>query len=98
LQLAERITGVPAPRLHPSPGLIKAIAALMGVVERVAPVPDTLSAEYLRVAAGATYLGSNAKARRELGFDPRPLEVGLRETLEYELERIRTPRPLAAVS
>jgi nucleoside-diphosphate-sugar epimerase len=99
LQLAERITGVPAPRLHPSPGLIKAIAAIMGVIERVAPVPDTLSAEYLRVAAGATYLGSNAKAKRELGFDPRALQVGLRETLEYEMQRMGmgTPTPLAAV-
>lgn len=28
-------------------------------------------AEYLRVAAGVTYLGSSAHARRELGFGPR---------------------------
>jgi len=60
-------------------------------------VPDTMSAEYLRVSAGATYLGSNAKARRELGYNPRPLEDGLRETLEYELARLRRA-PLAAVS
>jgi len=32
-----------------------------------------------------TYLGSNAKARRELGFAPRPLEEGLRETLRHEM-------------
>ena len=32
-------------------------------------------------------LGSNAKAVRELGFAPRALEVGLRQTLEYELSR-----------
>ena len=90
LSLAERITGVPAPRIHPSPSLVKGIAALVGVVERVVPVPDTMSAEYLRVAAGATYLGSNAKARRELGFEVRPLEVGLRETLTYELAHPRS--------
>jgi nucleoside-diphosphate-sugar epimerase len=85
LQLAERITGIPAPRLHPSPALIRGVAAAMSVIERVVPVPDTYSAEYLRVAAGVTYLGSNARAKRELGFDPRPIEVGLRETLEYEM-------------
>jgi nucleoside-diphosphate-sugar epimerase len=98
LELAERITGVPAPRLHPAPGLVKAVATIMGVVERIAPVPDTMSAEYLRVAAGATYLGSNAKAKRELGYDPRPIEVGLRETLEYEIQRMRGRTPVAAVS
>ena len=32
-----------------------------------------------------TYLGNNAKARRELGFDPRALEDGLRETLQHEM-------------
>src|SRR6266542_219578 len=97
LRLAERLTGIPAPRLQPPPVLIKGIAALMSVVEKVVPVPDTMSAEYLRVSAGATYLGSNAKARRELGYNPRPLEDGLRETLEYELARLRRA-PLAAVS
>jgi nucleoside-diphosphate-sugar epimerase len=97
LALAERITGVPAPRLHPSPGLVRAAAALMSVVERFVTVPDTYSAEYLRVAAGATYLGSNAKARRELGFNPRPIEQGLRETLEYELAQLaQQPAPVSA--
>jgi hypothetical protein len=35
----------------------------------------------LRVAAGTTYLGSNAKARRELGFAPRSLLDGFRDVL-----------------
>ena len=70
--IAERITGIPAPRFHASPGLLRAIAAVS-------------RSERLRDVAGVTYLGSNAKARRELGFDPRPLEVGLRETLQHEM-------------
>ncbi len=41
----------------------------------------------MRTSAGVTYIGDNAKARRELGFDPRPLEAGLRETLAFELAR-----------
>jgi nucleoside-diphosphate-sugar epimerase len=89
LRLAERITGVPAPPLHPSPGFIKAMASMIGVIEHIVPVPENYSAEYLRVAAGATYLGSNAKARRELGYSPRSIEDGLREVLPYEQARLR---------
>src|SRR6266568_7432789 len=70
--LAERITGIRAPRFRASPGLLRALAAIS-------------RSERLRVAAGVTYLGSNAKARRELGFAPRPLEEGLRETLQHEM-------------
>ncbi len=84
LDLAERITGVAAPKLHPSPGMVKAMAGIMGVIERVIPVPENYSSEYLRVAAGVTYLGDNRKARRELGYDPRPLDVGLPPTLSWE--------------
>jgi len=87
LDLAERITGVPAPRLHPPAAVVRGASAVMGLVERVVPVPETFSSEYLRVAAGVTYLGSSAKAIRELGFSARPLETGLRQTLEYELKR-----------
>ncbi len=86
LKLAERITSVPAPRIHPSPALVRGFAAMMSVVERFLPVPDTLSAEYLRVAAGVTYLGSNAKARRDLGFCPKG--AGGRSASD---PRIRTP-------
>jgi hypothetical protein len=61
------------------------MAAGMGVVEKVIAVPETMAAESLREMAGTTYLGSHEKARRELGFDPRPLAVGLEETLRHEM-------------
>ena len=66
--------------------MIKAVAAVMGVAEKVVPVPDEYSAEFLRISAGVTYIGSNAKARRDLGYNPRSLEVGLTETLQREME------------
>lgn len=84
LRMAERICGVPAPRLVVPPALLSVLSGVTGVLERVAAVPDEYSAEYLRVNAGTTYIGSNAKARSELGWTPRPLEDGLRETLEAE--------------
>jgi nucleoside-diphosphate-sugar epimerase len=49
-----------------------------------------LSGEGLRVIAGTTYLGSHEKARRELGFEPRALEIGLRETFEHEMRELGT--------
>jgi nucleoside-diphosphate-sugar epimerase len=93
LAQAERITGIPAPRLHPSPGLMKAMAAFMGAVEQVVPLPDMFTGEYLRVNAGVTYIGSNAKAKRELGYDPRPLADGLRDMLLHEMKLLgMTPK------
>jgi nucleoside-diphosphate-sugar epimerase len=88
---AERITGVPAGRLHPSPGLLKAASRVMGVVGRVVPVPPQLTAEGLRVLAGVTYIASNAKARRELGYAPRSLAEGLRQTLTHEMRLLGMP-------
>ncbi len=86
MQLAQKITGVPLPRLRMSPGMMKTMSAMMGVVEKVFAVPADYSAEYLRISAGVTYIGSNAKALRELGYVPRPLEEGLEETLRHEMK------------
>jgi nucleoside-diphosphate-sugar epimerase len=85
LLLAEQITGVPAPKLRVSPSLLKLMAAASGLVERAIALPALYSAEMLRVTAGVSYIGNNAKARRELGFNPRPLREGLTETLQHEL-------------
>lgn len=84
-ELAETITGVPAPRLRLAPGMIKATAALMGVLEKVLPLPEAFTAEYLRVNAGTTYWGDNAKAKRELGYNPRSLREGMGATLREEM-------------
>ena len=93
LRLAERITGVPGPRIKIAPGMMKATAGLMSVVERIVPVPDDYTAEYLRENAGTTYLGDSSKAKRELGFEVRPLEVGLAETLHHEMRLLNMPVP-----
>jgi nucleoside-diphosphate-sugar epimerase len=88
MELAEQITGIPAPRLRVPPAMLKGMSSLMGVIEKVAPVPEDYSAEYLRVSAGTTYIGNNAKARRELGYNPRPLREGLTETLQHEMRML----------
>ena len=95
LQIAESITGIRAPRMKAAPGLLRFLSGVMSVLEKVVPVAETFASETLRVSAGATYLGTSAKAQRELGFQPRPLAEGLKETLQYELKALRrsTPKP-----
>lgn len=83
--LAAAIARVRAPVLHPGPHAMRAMAAVMGAAGHLVKLPPTLTPEALRVVAGTTYFGSNAKAARELGFTARPLEEGLAQTLEHEL-------------
>lgn len=82
--LAEEITGISAPRAV-SPRFFSALAPLAGLLDRVVDLPADYKAESLRVLGGTTYLADNSKATRELGLEHRPLEEGLRETLEAEM-------------
>jgi nucleoside-diphosphate-sugar epimerase len=86
--LAEQISGVRAPRLHPAPWMMKALASMIRLIGALFPLPEPYSAESIRSSAGVSYLGSNEKARRELGYAPRTLEQGLPETLEYEMQQL----------
>lgn len=82
LEIGAAITGRKLPRLRVGPGMMKLMSMIMKVLGVVLPVPPEFSAESLRVSAGVTYLGSNEKAKRELGYSVRPLEEGLRSTLQ----------------
>ncbi|HEY7125365.1 MAG TPA: NAD-dependent epimerase/dehydratase family protein [Ktedonobacterales bacterium] len=86
--LAEKVTGVRAPGMHPPVWMMKATAALMTPVGAVFPLPELYTAEGIRSGGGVSYLGTNEKARRELGYAPRTLEEGLPETLEYEMQEL----------
>jgi nucleoside-diphosphate-sugar epimerase len=89
LAIAERITGIRAPRWHPSPGMTRFIASMADVAGAVIPLPDLFAGESTRAIAGTTYIGDNARAKRELGYAPRALEAGLKETLDYDVARIQ---------
>jgi nucleoside-diphosphate-sugar epimerase len=85
LRVAARLAGGPAPVVVPG-ATVRAAAAVTQLVERVVPLPDTYHAEALRSSL-ATYLGTPAKAERELDWSARPLEEGLAETLRAETAR-----------
>ncbi|MEP7289757.1 MAG: NAD-dependent epimerase/dehydratase family protein [Chloroflexota bacterium] len=83
--IAEQITGLPAPRLHLEPWMMKVMAAAVSLFSAVVPLPELYRAEAIRSSAGVSYLGSNEKAWRELGYRPRTLEQGLQEMLELSM-------------
>ncbi|HXG01304.1 MAG TPA: NAD-dependent epimerase/dehydratase family protein [Bacteroidota bacterium] len=93
LSICERITGKKAPKFLVPPLAMKAASVAAGLLGRVIRLPEPYTAEALRVNAGTTYLGSDAKARRELGFSTRPIDEGLRETLSYEMKKLGMPVP-----
>lgn len=63
----------------PTP-LIKMSIPLAPLVTRIMRLPPNLR-EMIRAADGVTYWATDAKAGRELGYAPRDLDTGLRQTL-----------------
>ena len=72
----ERATGLPAP-------LVWLPARLAEVAAYSLRHAHPASAELLQNAGGICYLARANKARRELGWNPRPVEEGMRETIEW---------------
>ena len=81
-ELASQITGKRAPMTVPYQ-----VFRLLSVIVKPfdAFLPEAYTSEGLRVVAGVTYTEDNSKARRELGYNARPLRQGLEETLRHEM-------------
>ena len=69
----------PPTRELPAP-LMKMAIPIGPLVGRLMGFPPNLG-ELIRSSDGVTYWATDEKARRELGYSPRDLETGLRETL-----------------
>lgn len=80
--LASQISGKPAPRFV-SPAVFKVLAVLVHPFDAI--LPESYTSETMRVLSGVTYWGDNSKARRFLGYNPRPLTEGLESTLRHEM-------------
>jgi nucleoside-diphosphate-sugar epimerase len=85
-KLASEIANVKTP-MGVSPKILKVMSVLAKPFDSF--TPDIFTSEFLRVIAGVTYIGDNSKAKRELGFNPRPISEGWVETVKHEMKILR---------
>jgi nucleoside-diphosphate-sugar epimerase len=81
--LIERVaaqSGRKAPKRELPPAVMKLSIPIGPIVGKMMGFPPNL-AEVIRTSDGVTFWASDEKARRELGYSPRDLDTGLRETL-----------------
>jgi nucleoside-diphosphate-sugar epimerase len=83
--IASQVSGKRAP-MAVSPRLMKALSVLVTPFDAI--LPESYTSEGLRIIAGVTYLGDNSKARREFGYNPRPVSEGWAETIQHEMSLI----------
>ncbi len=81
------IAGKKPPRLRFPVSLALAMASILDAVSRLTGIRFPINREAVNTAAGHRWLHSNARARRELGWVPRPLAEGLPEYVNWFLER-----------
>lgn len=96
LDIVAGVSGVPAPMRTVGRRTLGFAAAVMRVPDLFMHLPATFHPETLRVAP-ATYLGDSSKARRDLGWDPRPLAEGLPEVVRSEMRGLgmQVPDPVS---
>ena len=79
---AEVVGRKPLRRTMPT-RLLKLSAPLGPLTSKITGFPPNLK-EVIKAGDGVTYWARDDKARRELGYDPRPFEEGIRQTLREE--------------
>jgi len=81
-KLAAQVSGKRAPMTAPFQ-MFKVMSFLATPFDNI--LPPTYTSEGLRVVAGTTYWGNDGKAKRELGYNPRPFREGWTETVLHEM-------------
>jgi nucleoside-diphosphate-sugar epimerase len=82
-KLASQVSGKRPPMVAPAQ-MMKVMSVLAKPFDSI--LPPSYTSEGLRVIAGVTYMGDNSKARRELGYHPRPFHEGWAETVRHEMK------------
>ena len=82
-QRAATAAGVRAPLLRFPPPLALLTGRLLDGVARMTGARFPITAENVRTVSGHRWLHSHAKATAELGWQPRPLDAGLPETIAW---------------
>jgi len=91
IEKVARLSGRKAPKRALPTGLMKAMIPLGPVVGKVMGQPPNLR-ELISSADGVTFWASYEKAERQLGYSPRGMDEGLRQTLAADE---RFPDPVA---
>jgi len=91
IRILAGISGKKAPRHAVPTVLMKAMTPIGPLVGKMMGQPPNLR-ELISSADNVTFWATNEKAVRELGFDPRGLEEGIRQTLEED-DRFPSPAP-----
>lgn len=89
IETVAQVSGRKAPKRNLPTGLMKALVPIGPLVGKVMGQPPNLR-ELISSADGVTFWASYDKAQRELGYSPRGMEEGLRQTLEAD-ERFPAP-------
>ncbi len=77
------VSGKKAPKRDMPTGMLKMMTPIGPVVGKIMGQPPNLR-ELISSADGVTFWAKHDKAMKELGYSPRPLEAGLRDTFEAE--------------
>jgi nucleoside-diphosphate-sugar epimerase len=83
METLARVAGKKPPRRALPTGLLKVMTPIGPVVGKLMGQPPNLS-ELITAADGVTYWAKHDKAIEQLGYSPRGLEQGLRDTLEAD--------------
>jgi dihydroflavonol-4-reductase len=92
IEMVASVSGRKAPKRNLPTPLMKALIPIGPLVGKMMGQPPNLR-ELISSGDGVTFWASYEKAERELGYSPRGLEEGLRQTLEGD---DRFPAPAAA--
>ncbi len=92
LTICAEEAGVAPPRLPLPDGVVKAVGRLGDMVGRLSPdLFKHVNTAFLQALPLPAYQ-SSAKAMRELGYQPRPVRLGIREALRWFQEEGMLPR------
>jgi len=83
IETSAKITGKKAPSRAMPTGLLKLLRPIGPLVGKIMGQPPNLR-ELIASTDGVTFWANPEKAKKELGFRPRDLETGLRDTFEAE--------------
>ena len=84
------LTGKPGPLVKVPAKAIQALGPIISALEKKVSLPEIISREAINML-NATYMARSDKARRELGWRPRPPQAGMLETFEWLAEQHAAP-------